>query len=91
MPLFEVFLEDDTRFWTGAEVDCPDPGAACDCAVLIASVFFAKMHHDALDWSRCRIRVAAANGAELLLSSAADVALLERECMRIEGLLRTDH
>ena len=91
MPLFEIFLEDDTRLWTATRMDCPNQGAACDCAVLLASELFAKMHRDAPDWSRCRLRVAAADGAGFLLSSAAEAALLERDFLRLQGVFWTDH
>ena len=91
MPRFDFSLEDDTAIWGLAEVECPDEGAACDCAVQLLSTLFAKMHDDAPDWSNCRIRVASASGREILVSSAAQTALVERDRFRTEPGVRTDH
>jgi len=90
MPRFYVSFEDDSSVWSVAEMDCPDDDAACDCAVQLLSELFARMHDDAPDWSRCRIRVAGTPGADILVSSAAQAALVERDRFHPAGV-RTDH
>jgi len=91
MPLFYFSIEDDTAVLTVAEMECPDEDAACDCAVQLFSTLFAKVHDDALDWSSCRIRVAAAPGGDIFVSSAAQAALVERDRFRMKTIARTDH
>jgi uncharacterized protein DUF6894 len=91
MPMFYFSLENEAAVLTTAEMDCPDADAACDCAVQLLSTLFARMHDDAPDWSRCRIRVAGTRGADILVSSAAQAALLERDQFRLDADVRTDH
>ena len=91
MPTFAISLEDDTFVWATAEMEIVDEDMASDCLVRFAAFLFARMQADAPDWSTCRIRVATANGGELLVSSAADAALLERDQTRAEAVVRTDH
>ncbi len=91
MPMFYFSLENDAAVLTMAEMDCPDADAACDCAVQLLSTLFAKLHDDAPDWSRCRIRVAGTKGTDILVSSAAQAALLERDQFRLDESERTDH
>jgi hypothetical protein len=94
MSNFAISLEDDAFVWATAEVeiaDIADNEMASDCVVQFASILFARMQDEAPDWSNCRIRVAARNGDELLVSSAAEVALLERDRARLAAIGRTDH
>lgn len=91
MTNFAISLEDDTFVWATAEMEIADAEMARDCVVQFSSFLFAKMQADAPDWSSCRIRVAAPNGDELLVSSAAEAALLERDRVRFAALVRTDH
>jgi hypothetical protein len=91
MPLFYFSIEDDTAVLTVAEMECPDEDTACHCAVQLFSTLFAKMHDDAPDWSSCRIRVAGGPGRDILVSSAAQAALVERDRFRMEAIARTDH
>ncbi len=91
MTNFAISLEDDTFVWATAEVEIDDEEMASVCAMQFASVLFARMQDEAPDWSNCRIRVAAANGDELLVSSAAEAAVIERDHLRLEPLVRTDH
>lgn len=91
MPRFDFSLEDDGAIWGLAEVECDDDEAARDCAMQILSTLFANMHDDAPDWSSCRIRVASASGREILVSSAAQTALAERDRFRLNADVRTDH
>ena len=85
-----ISLEDDTFVWATAKMEIADEEMATDCAVKFASFLFARMRTEAPDWSTCRIRVAAPNGDELLVSSAA-AALLERDDTRLQTGARTDH
>jgi hypothetical protein len=91
MPRFYFSFEDDSSIWSVAEMDCPDDNAACECAVQLLAELFARMHDDAPDWSKCLIRVAARPGADILVSSAAQAALVERDLFRAEAVVRTDH
>jgi hypothetical protein len=91
MSNFAISLEDDAFVWATAQVEIADSEMASDCAVLFASFLFARMQDEAPDWSNCRIRVAARNGDQILVSSAAEVALLERDRARLEAIGRTDH
>jgi hypothetical protein len=91
MSNFAISLEDDAFVWATAEVEIADDEMASDCVVRFASILFARMQDEAPDWSNCRIRIAARNGDELLVSSAADAALLERDRVRLEAIGRTDH
>jgi len=90
MPLFSFTLEDDIAVWTSSELECTDESIACDVAIELVSKLFVQMRRDALDWSHCRVRVAAASGEEVLVSSAAQAALLERDRSRDKSLVRTD-
>lgn len=85
-----ISLEDDEFVWATAEIEIRDEKTASDYAVQFASFLFVRMQ-EAPDWSNCRIRIAAPNGDELLVSSAAEAALLERDRTRCEALGRTDH
>ena len=91
MSNFAISLEDDAFVWATAEVEIADDEMASDCVVQFASILFARMQGEAPDWSNCRIRVAARNGDEVLVSSAAEAALLERDRIRFETFVRTDH
>jgi hypothetical protein len=91
MSSFAISLEDDVFVWATAEVEIVDDDMASVCVVQFASILFARMQDEAPDWSNCRIRVAAPNGDELLVSSAAEAALVERDHLRSEPLVRTDH
>jgi hypothetical protein len=88
---FAISLEDDAFVWATAQVEADDEDMASVCAMQFASILFARMQDEAPDWSNCRICVAAPNGDELLVSSAADAALIERDHLRLEPLVRTDH
>ncbi len=90
MASFAISLEDDAFVWATAEIDVADDQAASDCAMQFASLLFARMQDDAPDWSSCRIRIAASNGDNRLVS-AAEAALLERDRALDEALIRTDH
>ena len=91
MSNFAISLEDDAFVWATAEVEIADDEIASHCVAQFASILFAKMQDEAPDWSNCRIRVAARNGDEVLVRSAAEAALLERDQLRAEALVRTDH
>jgi hypothetical protein len=91
MTSFAISLEDDTFVWATAEMEIADEETASDCVVKFAAFLFARMQTNAPDWSNCRIRVAAPNGDELLVSSAAAAALLERDRARVQTGVRTDH
>ena len=91
MPRYDFSLEDDATILTVAQAEFPDEDTACDCAVQLLSALFARMHEDAPDWSSCRIRVLAASGEEILASSVGQAALLERDQVRDEAAVRTDH
>ena len=86
-----ISLEDDGFVWATAETELGDDNMASDYAVQFASLLFVSMQAEAPDWSSCRIRIAAPNGEELLVSSAAEAALLERDRVRFEARVRTDH
>jgi len=87
---FAISLEDDAFVWATAQVEIDDEEMASVCAMQFASILFARMQDEAPDWSNCRIRLAGPNG-EILVSSAADAALFERDHLRLEPLVRTDH
>src|SRR5689334_16622357 len=91
MSSFAISLEDDAFVWATAEVEIADDDMASACVVQFASVLFARMQDEAPDWSNCRIRLASRNGDEVLVSSAAEAALLERDRIRCEAFFRTDH
>ena len=86
MPVFCFTLEDDVAVWTSSELECSDEIIACEVAIELVSKLFVQMRRNALDWSNCRVRVAAVSGQEILVSSAADAALIERD----RCLVRTD-
>ena len=90
MPVFCFTLEDDVAVWTSSELECSDETVACEVAIQLVSKLFVQMRRDALNWSNCRVRVAAASGQEILVSSAADAALIERERSRERSPVRTD-
>jgi hypothetical protein len=91
MSHFAISLEDDRFVWATAEIEIADEEMASDCVSQFASLLFVRMQADAPDWSNCRIRVAAPNGDELLVSSAAEAALFERDHIRLQAFVRTDH
>ena len=86
-----ISLEDDRFVWATAETELRDAEMASDYAMKFASILFVSMQTQAPDWSNCRIRIAAPNGNDLLVSSAAEAALLERDRVRFEARVRTDH
>jgi hypothetical protein len=90
MPLFCFTLEDDIAVWTTSELECTDENIACEVAVQLLSKLFVQMRRDGPDWSNCRVRVAEAAGQEIMVTSAAQVALEERDRFRAEALVRTD-
>jgi hypothetical protein len=86
-----ISLEDDRFVWATAQTELRDDNMASDYAMQFAALLFVSMQAQAPDWSSCRIRIAAPNGVDLLVSSAAEAALLERDRVRVEARVRTDH